>query len=269
MALKSIVSNAVKIAYFEKNESAAFTLFFFHGNSSSHHSWKHIFDQKIFEHCRIVAFDLPGHGDSDSSPDCSLLAIGKLLAECINQMADSKPFILVGVSLGTNIIAEALSYDIDPLGIVLAGPCIVGTGCAIPDIMIPNTCVGLSFTDELDNEQLNELARLLTNKHLQSSIDQLENDFKLVKSNFRSKFGLSVSEGKFSDQVQIINNKNLPTLVIIGDADRVFFSNYLDHISLPLWNNKIYKISGGHWIHLDNPHLFNELLSNFVQDIFF
>lgn len=268
MPLKFINSNNSKIAYLEKNENAPFTIFFLHGNSSSHQTWENIFEHKKLDHYRLIAFDLPAHGASDGISDYSLPTIGRIMAESIHRLFVDKPFIVVGVSLGTNIIAETIAYDINPLGIVLAGPCIIGANCGIPNIMIPETSIGLSFVDELRSEQLNELAKLLRNHYSEPYHNRFENDFKIVKDNFRSKFGQSVVQGKFSDQIQIINKKNLPTLVIFGDADQVFYPDYLDHITLPLWNNKVYKIPGGHWIHLDNPNVFSDWLSSFVTDIF-
>lgn len=267
MPLKFVNINKSKIAYRKKNAVAPFTIFFLHGNSSRHQTWENIFENKKLDPYRLIAFDLPAHGASDGISDYSLPTIGRIMAESINRLSVDKPFILVGVSLGTNIIAEAMAYDINPLGIVLAGPCIIGADCSIANIMIPETSIGLSFVDELRIEQLNELAKLLRNHYTGPYYNKFENDFKMVKDNFRPKFGQFVGEGKFSDQIQIINKKNLPTLVIFGDTDQVFYPDYLDNITLPLWNNKVYKIPGGHWIHLDNPDVFSDLLSSFAMDI--
>lgn len=268
MPLKFININNSKIAYLEKNENAPFTIFFLHGNSSSHQTWQNIFEHEKLDHYRLIAFDLPAHGASDGISDYSLPTIGRIMAENIHRLSVDKPFIVVGVSLGTNIIAETIAYDINPLGIVLAGPCIIGEDCGIPNIMIPETSIGLSFVDKLSSGQLNELDKLFRNHFYEKYHSRFADDFNSVKDDFRSKFGKSVAEGKFSDQIQIINKKNPPTLVIFGDADQVFYPDYLDNITLPLWNNKVYKIPGGHWIHLDNPDVFNDLLSSFAMDIF-
>ena len=120
--------NGVKIFYLEKNSAAPHTLFFIHGNSCTSSFWRKQTESELFSQYRIVAFDLPWHGQSDPADwsECSLTGIAKIMSEAVKNLMDDKSYMLIGVSLGTNIVAEMLYNDLDPVGVVLAGPCIMG-----------------------------------------------------------------------------------------------------------------------------------------------
>ena len=70
----------VDIHYAQKNERAAYTVFFLHGNSSSHNTWAHQFDDDKLAGYRLIAFDLPAHGASGIMQQYTLPAIGKIMA---------------------------------------------------------------------------------------------------------------------------------------------------------------------------------------------
>ena len=69
MNKKYTTAKGIRIAYLEKNPEAKNTIFFIHGNSLSANSWTKQFQSELLTSYRLVAFDLPAHGDSDASPD--------------------------------------------------------------------------------------------------------------------------------------------------------------------------------------------------------
>ena len=76
------------ISFIEKNATKPKTIFFLHGNSGSALSWsKQLNDPQLSDY-RMVAFDLPAHGNSDpfkNEDKYNLLSIAELMAEAIDQ----------------------------------------------------------------------------------------------------------------------------------------------------------------------------------------
>jgi pimeloyl-ACP methyl ester carboxylesterase len=145
MQNKIVEVNGIKIAYVEKNKEAKQTIFFIHGNSMSKRSWYKQYDSHVLSHWRLIVIDIPSHGDSEkaAASDCSLKGLGAIMASAINLLANNRPYIIAGMSLGTNIIAEMLAYNIIPAGLVLASPCIVSAELRVETFAKPGTHVGV------------------------------------------------------------------------------------------------------------------------------
>ncbi len=58
----------MKIAYLEKNSHAQNVILLIHGNSASKEFFENFMDQKELDSFRLIAVDLPGHGQSDPFP---------------------------------------------------------------------------------------------------------------------------------------------------------------------------------------------------------
>ena len=79
----------------------------------------------------------------------------------------------------------------------------------------------------------------------------------------------TVTQGSHSDEIGLLKKSNIPLLVIFGEEERAVNKNYLDNESLTLWKNKIFKIpQSGHFVNIDQPEVFNELLVEYAKDIF-
>lgn len=266
-----IIVDSISIAYCEKNATASKTIFFIHGNSGSKNSWRKQFDSGALSAYRLIAFDLPAHGESGVLDEVfyTLIEIAKLMSKAITMLAGLNPYIISGVSLGTNIVAEMLSFDVHPLGLILAGPCIVGENLGVEKFVKQNIHVGVVFTDMADFEDIKIYA---TETSLSESIEDMNyffEDYNAVLSPFRSALGKSIAEKKYVDEIEIINLKNVPCLVVFGKDERVIDCNYLDNTILPLWKNTIFKIAGAsHLVNIDQTEKFNQLVSDFSKEIF-
>lgn len=264
--------DGVRLFYASRNSQCSPTIFFFHGNSSSHATWLRQLDSDVFTGFRLIAFDLPAHGLSDAASvataDYSLPGLGALLEKAVTLLAGDRPFLLAGVSLGTNIIAEMLAASLRPAGLLLAGPCIAGADLTPAKFMKPDTCIGLSFVDDLNENDLQCLLTLIA-ENAQLVAGQITADIKAVKDGFRGKLGQSLTEGRLSDQVALVKALACPVLVVFGAADPAIDPDYLDGAGLPLWRDCVIKLPGaGHWVHLDEPKIFNRLLREFSETVF-
>lgn len=261
----------IEIAYIEKNKEAPNTIFFLHGNSVSKRSWRNQYNSDLLSAHRLVAIDLPAHGDSGAAAieNYTLPGLAKLMCETIKRLANGKPYILTGISLGANIITEMLAYDINPVGLALAGSCIVGQNIGVDKFMKPNSHVGVVFMDNPADEDILAYANEISVSGAEDHVFIFSEDYKKVKSPFRSLLAQSINETNYSDEIALLQNKNLPILMIFGKDEKIIDQDYLDNTSLPLWNNKISKIEGAsHFVNIDQPEAFNNLLKEFSADIF-
>lgn len=70
------------------------------------------------------------------------------MSSAIKLLAGDAPYIIAGMSLGTNIVAEMLSFDIEPLGLVFAGPFLISNELHAATFIRPDTHVGVVFMED-------------------------------------------------------------------------------------------------------------------------
>jgi pimeloyl-ACP methyl ester carboxylesterase len=260
--------NQTSLFYTERHPAADTTIFFFHGNSSSRHTWKKIVENNCLQDYRTVAFDLPAHGESGAmTTPYSLSNIGALMAEAVLKLARGKPLILVGASIGTNIVAEILSHQVQPLGIVLIAPCIVGGHITLDAIAYPGTKVGVCFIDSPEESEIEGMSRQVVNRIDHPMLNEFLHDFKGVKDGFRSGLSRTLTDNEYSDEIELLKKAGIPVSVIAGAAEELIKPDYLDDVGLNLWRNAVCKINNaGHWAHIDAPAYIGSLLNCYIEE---
>lgn len=272
MQQQFIEVNQIKLAYIEKNKKAEKTIFFIHGNSVSKRSWRKQYDSELLSTWRVIAIDLPSHGDSGLAPhsnDCTLRGLGAIMSSAVKQLAHDKPYIIAGMSLGTNIVAEMLSFNIDPVGLVLSGPSLVSNELPVETFVKAGTHVGVVFTEDAAENDVMLYARETSASNDEEDINIFMEDYKITDKKFRRFLAESIAEKNYSDEVELIHQRNIPVLIVFGKDEKIVETEYLDNVSLHLWRNEIFKIPGAsHLVNIDQPTAFNKLLAEFAQDVF-
>ena len=273
MKTSFIEIDKIKIAYIEKNADAANTIFFIHGNSVSKSSWRKQFKNDLFSDYRLIALDLPGHGDSDKAVSnyevYSLRGLASIMQKAVEQLNNQQPYILAALSVGTNVVAEMLNFNVTPKGLIFAGPSLVGRDYAVEEFVKPNTHVHVVFSKKALPDQV-----ALYGKEASLSLDEVDQktftgDYENTDGELRIVFGTSIAEKKYSDEIQLVIQKEIPCLVVFGLDEKVINPNYLDDANLPLWKNTIFKIPGAsHLVNIDQPEAFNKLAADFVKEVF-
>src|ERR1035437_822822 len=85
-------------------------IIFVHGNSQSLHYWDEIIrNHTLVENYSLITMDLPGHGQSfrskEPQKDYSLIGMAKYVKDFVSKF-ENEEYILIGNSLGTNLIGE-------------------------------------------------------------------------------------------------------------------------------------------------------------------
>lgn len=273
MKQKFIRIAGTKLAYLEKNVAQENTLFFIHGNSVSSRSWNAQLNSHLLKKYRLIAIDLPAHGDSEAAKApaeaYSLPGLGAIVAEMVRSLAGDKPYLLTGLSLGTNILAEALAFELQPTGIVIAGSCLVGGKYTLDTFAYPETHVHVVFTEAAPEAEVRAYASEVMESPAGTAIEDFVADYYKVKPHFRANLIRSILQGQFSDQMALIAGVNTPVLMIFGKDEKIVNPDYLDDSPLKLWNKTIYKLpAAGHLVQLDQPEIFNQLLAGYAADCF-
>lgn len=259
------------IAYIEVNPSSDKTIFFLPGNSVSKKIWVGQLNNKALSHYRLIAFDFPANGDSDScgADNYTLLGLAKIIYNAIEQLYHNRPFIVAGISLGTNVLAEMLAFPLLPQGIILTGPSIFGINCKVENIAKPGTHVGVVFVDNSVDEDIIAYSKEVMLLPNEKNIEMFVNDYRKVQAPFRSALAASIMRGDYNDEVGLIKKADIPSLIVFGEDELVVNNSYLNNEQLPLWNNRIYKINGAsHFPNIDKPAEYNDLLRTFADDVF-
>lgn len=268
---KKIEIDGCAISYLETDNQSERIIFFFHGNSNSAELWQFQLNNLLWKDYKMIAFDLPGHGKSDSPPsneDFNVLWMGKVFAQCVNQLAENRPYILCGLSLGGNIISEMFPFGINPQGIILISSNLVGEHVTPYDIISHPLVHEVLFTANPKLEDIKkyfEMTLASSNPTLQ---ENLLLDYLVTNSEFRPSFTQSIIDGHYSDEVALIKEFKSPVLHIYGKKDKVGIIRLMQEPKFKLWKNKIFVIEdASHIVVWDQPEQINALITLFVEDI--
>ena len=258
--------------YSQTTGSGVQHIIFVHGNSQSLETWNAIAAYKALNRYSLVAVDLPGHGLSfrSSTPqsDYSLKGLGRQLREFLT-LYNERDFVLVGVSLGCNVIAEASPLPPACKGVFLLGPQIIGVGLTTGDIIKPNPAITAAFSDKPDDDTLDAFLDNMASKLSPELREKCRNVFLKTDASFREYLSESIARQDWSDEVTSLKSLDIPLAIVYGIEERFVFTNYLNKTDLKIWRDEIILIPGaGHFAHLDQPELVAKLISEFANSSF-
>jgi len=270
MQPKFITVEDISLAYFEVNPDGERTIFFIHGNSSSSRIWRAQLETDLLSGYRLIAFDLPAHGQSPCFHDYSLPVLGRIISAAINGLAAGHAYIVAGLSLGTNVLAEALGHSLKPNGIVLIGSCIIGGPCSMEVVFLPDIDIHAAFTDDVSEDELLQYWSLAGISGPEDEKYPLfAADYYATQDNFRSKMFATVMAGNLSNEIDLLQLSTIPVLVIFGGEEKVCNKDYLDNAGLRLWQERVFKVPGaGHLASIDQPEKINDLMLQYARDRF-
>lgn len=272
MQLNFITVEDTRLAYLESNPNGETTIFFIHGNSSSSAIWQPQFESKLFSGYRLIAFDLPANGRSATIAEYSLPAMARVLSMAVDQLASGQQYIIAGLSLGVNIVAEMVGQGITPAGIAAVTSCAIGKEYPMDIVFQPGIDMSVSVTDDVPADALEQYwtaAGLCVHDEDGAKFHAFAKDYYAVRDNFRSKTFTTIMAGQIGDEVTLFRQSRIPILVIFGEEEKICNIHYLDNAGLHLWQDQVFKISGaGHFVNIDLPEKTNRLLADFAGEIF-
>ena len=245
---------------------------FVHANSSSLEVWNDVISNNLLNDYKLITIDLPGHGKSfrstEPEKDYTLKGMSVHLKEFINQLNLSE-YILVGNSLGCNIIGEATDGLANCKGILFTSSSAIGKNLTAVDIIKPNPNVGALFTPEPTDEQIDLLIGDIAYSLTAQQKELIKHDLKNTDSQVRVQIATAVGKQEYSDELQNIEASKIPTAVVFGEEDKLCFTDYIDKVPFAKWRNKTFLIpNSGHFSQLDQSQALAALIKEFAEDCF-
>jgi len=253
----------------EENTNA---IVFIHQSSGSSAVWDDVVSEKRLSQFHLYCVDIDGNGDHWSKNaidhDYSLTSLSNKILETINKLK-LKRYILVGVSIGTNIIGEMIDKLTNCEGIVLVGASIVGGKITPVEILLPFEYGHVLVDPAPKDGNLDQYLSGLTYYQNRKQQEMLKADHLKTDPNYRKQLLTTINEGLWSDEIGNLRNSNKPVMVVYGVYDQICNTRFLENVGLHLWQNKIHLIdNAGHLAHLDQPGIFSKLLVDFATDVF-
>lgn len=248
------------------------TIVFIHGNSSSSRYWKTALESNLANSYSLLAIDLPGHGDSvrSTSPetDYTIQGMAKQVVSFLNsQLQDN--FILIGHSLGCNIIGEIAPQLKGCVGILLTGPSIIGKNLTAGDVMQENPTITPLFTAEPTSESIGLMLENVGKYMGSTGKTMIREDILKADPAVRTTLFHSIINAEYSDELTAIEVLQVPICVVFGANETVCKINYLDNLGLHLFNDKTILIKeAGHYLQLDQQERMNSIYTVFTEICF-
>jgi len=263
--------NGLDIAYWD--EGQGLPLVFIHGNSMSKQIFAPQFDSPLTEKYRLIAIDLPGHGESSRLPSEGTYTVELFTSVIIGcwQRLECRGGILIGHSLGGHLILQSAPA----LGGEMGGMMIFGTPpLSLPPRMeeafLPNPApLALAFREEVSQQELDlrDQACFSTAKGKPPAFFQ--DEYKRTDPKLRVHLARCVGALAFHDETEIIKTLTCPLAILHGQADALINKQYLENLTIPsLWQGVIHVLAeASHTPQWETPVLFNQLVDDFAQTI--
>jgi pimeloyl-ACP methyl ester carboxylesterase len=261
--------NGKRISYLKSGEGQNLILFL-HGSGMAAENWRpQLQDERLKNHYSLIAIDLPGHGESEWSSKDPFLYHPQSMARLIMPLIDHlnpQSFLLVGLSLGTNIIAEIASPLTGCVGIVLASPCVINDANQPGEIFTPGP-YGHVITSLYPSET-DLRAYVFYHLKVATVAERYISSFKNTDPAFREQLGIMMSESSWGDELANIASWNVPVCIIFGENDSFLKTHYLDSFA-PIWNDNVNFIpTAGHQVNEEQPEQFNQILLDYANERF-
>ncbi|WP_408096022.1 alpha/beta fold hydrolase [Peredibacter sp. HCB2-198] len=256
--MKTFNYEQLELRYFDNDIDSNDVVIFIHGNSHSHRTFRYQLEDKRFQHLRILALDLPGHGLSSRSTKYNMaLFVGML--EAFVKSLNLTNYVLVGHSLGGHIATQSLTC-LNPKGILIFGTPPLRNP---PDMSAfrDHPATSYLFKNELSDAELDLLMKSFYNDYQITNADIAE--VRQTDSLFREKFAQSVGELKFADEIELLRHYDGHKAVLHATQDKFINKEYIEKNVGP-----VVEIESSHNMHIENAEDFNQALLSFIQTSF-
>ena len=225
-------------------------------------------DRRLTDRFRLIAIDLPGHGDSKPADDpnatYTFSGYAQEIAKAVKQLGITECAFL-GWSLGGHVALECLDKIKGLRGVALTGapPVVVSTvGFAQAFKGIPSDMAKLMSKRHFTREQASVFMSGVGKEEWMVEYG--------LKADGRTRARLMewIIQGVGGDQRSLVAETKLPIALIAGDRDPASPRDYLESLKFGnLWGMR-YIPDSGHDVIYEKSDVYNGIFLEFLNDIF-
>jgi pimeloyl-ACP methyl ester carboxylesterase len=238
-----------------------------HGTGSCRAVFGRQLESSLGARHRLIAVDLPGHGDSDDCADpqfYALRSMARTMTELVARLRLDR-FVLLGWSLGGHIAIEMIEHE-GLAGLMACGTPPVARGpLAMLRAFRPSWDMPLASKEDYTDR---DIARFFSLCYGRGATPELLEAIRRADGRVRSATMRAMMRGDFSDQKLAVERTPVPVALVNGREDPLIRLSYLDSFAGPsLWHGLPMVLEdAGHACFWDQPDAFNELLLAFASD---
>jgi pimeloyl-ACP methyl ester carboxylesterase len=252
-----------------QSEGAGRPILLVHGNSSSSRIWQNQLQGPLGSKYRLIAIDLPGHGESSPPPNPEQDYSGPGYAACLAAVARAlglSDAVVVGWSLGGHAVLNA-SAALPAAGLMIFGTPPISKA---PDGF--SGFKGLSATTFTPQPSDAEIAAWITSAFAPGFAPVpafVDADFRKTDGAARGNLGLSAQQGRFADEVEIVRGLEVPLAIVHGEQEQIVDLGYLQRLNAPtLWRGEVQVIpNAGHALQWEQARAFDKVLDDFASSL--
>jgi pimeloyl-ACP methyl ester carboxylesterase len=239
-----------------------------HGNSFCRGVFRNLMQGEIPRNHRLIAFDLPGHGESDDAPDPQRSYTRPGLADAAVELLDKlgvAEVIVFGWSLGGHIGIEMMSRFPGMRGLMISGaPPVRHNQMSQGFRGSPHRSV--AGKEELSKADIDSLVESIFGESAEAF---LRHAVARADGRFRKRLFEASRAGEGVDQRSMVESSLVPLAVVNGGADPFVNLEYFDTVAYAnLWESRCHRLSGlGHAPFWEAPGDFNPVLERFLLDV--
>jgi pimeloyl-ACP methyl ester carboxylesterase len=253
-----------------ESEGPGLPILMLHGTGSCRAVFGKQLDSALALQHRLIAVDLPGHGESEDAADpatYSLRGMTRTVTELVEELELDR-FMILGWSLGGHIAIEMIEHR-RLAGLMLCGAPPMGHGTlAMLRAFRPSWDMPLASKEEYTDR---DVARFFALCYGRGATPELLDAIRRADGRVRAATVRSMMRGECLDQKRAVETANVPVALVNGRDEPFVRLSYLDTLAGPsLWHGVPLVIEdAGHAPFWDQPGEFNQLLGAFAGDCTF